>query len=54
MLRDEGGERCVVVGGKPPVAGHDLRGMHARFHVDEVLAVGEQAPHLHFMQKLAE
>jgi len=54
MLRYERGKRPVVKGTQPVIARHDLAGVLTRFHIDEVLAVGEKAPHLHFVQKLAE
>jgi hypothetical protein len=54
MLRYERGKRPIVKGAQLVVPRHDLAGVPTRLHIDEVLAVGEKAPHLHFVQEFAE
>lgn len=54
MFRYKSGKRPVIRRMKLVVEGHDLHRMPARFHVDEVFAVGEKLPRLHLVKKLAE
>jgi hypothetical protein len=54
MLRNEGSEGLIVRRTQLVVAAHDFGRMLARFHIDKVFPIGEEASHLHIVEKLAK